>query len=119
MTNAGIVQLSIFQFSLIYLLLIVVLAIMKKANVNQTKLLIVASLRMTVQLTLAGFILTYIFENPSPLFTSLYLLSMTIFAIHRALSKNKWLNNSFKWAVALSLAGSGLIILAFFVIVVV
>lgn len=119
MTNAGIVQLSIFQFSLIYLLLIVVLAIMKKANVNQTRLLVVASLRMTVQLTLAGFVLTYIFENPSPLFTSAYLLAMTLFAIHRALSKNKWLNKSFKWAVALSLAGSGLIILAFFVIVVV
>ena len=65
----GIVKLQIWQFSLIYLLLVVVLLIMKKSQINQTKLLIIASLRMTVQLVLAGLILTYIFENPHPLFT--------------------------------------------------
>lgn len=59
-----IVKLQIGQFALIYTLLIIVLIIMKKSKVNQSKLLIVASVRMTVQLMIAGWILTYIFDHP-------------------------------------------------------
>ena len=73
----GAVALDIWKFALIYLLLIIVLAIMKKCQVNQTKLLVVASMRMTVQLVMAGLILTYIFENPHPVFTVTYIVAMT------------------------------------------
>lgn len=65
----GIVQLNIFQFALVYLLLVVILVIMKNRKINQVKLLLIASVRMTVQLVLAGLVLTYIFKNPHPLFT--------------------------------------------------
>lgn len=115
----GAVKLNIIQFSLIYLLLIIILAIMKKAKINQTKLLLLASFRMTVQLVLAGLILTYIFKNPNPIFTLAYILSMIIFSIHRVLSKNKDLNRNFKIAVALSLSISGAAVLGFFVMAVV
>lgn len=115
----GIVAINLFQFSLVYLLLLIVLAVMKKSKINQTKLLIVASFRMTVQLVIAGFILTYIFKKPHPIFTVLYLISMTTFAIHRVLSKNKTINKKFKLAIAFSLACSGLAIIVFFVMIVV
>ena len=111
-----VVQLGILQFSAVYLLLIIVLAIMKHSKINQTKLLIVASFRMTVQLVLAGLVLTYIFENQHPLFTCLYLVSMVAFSIKRTLGKNPGLNKNFKIAVAASLSLSGLAILAFFVV---
>ncbi|MEG0797264.1 MAG: iron export ABC transporter permease subunit FetB [Acidaminococcaceae bacterium] len=111
-----VVQLSILQFSAVYLLLLVILAIMRHAKINQTKLLLVASCRMTVQLVLAGLILTYIFENPHPAFTVLYLLAMVCFAVKRTLAKNPGLNHAFKLAVAASLALTGLTILAFFVL---
>ena len=111
----GIVELNLINFGLVYLLLIIVLVIMKKARINQTKLLFVASFRMTVQLVLAGLILTYIFKNPNPLFTILYLCAMTIFAIHRVLSRNKGINRNFKIAVAASIAVEGLLIVVFFV----
>ncbi|MDR0332032.1 MAG: iron export ABC transporter permease subunit FetB [Dysgonamonadaceae bacterium] len=114
-----VVALSIGQFSLIYLLLLIVLFVMKKSKIHQTKLLLVASLRMTVQLVLAGFILTYIFENPHPAFTIFYLLLMTGFAIYMILSRNKTINRNFKLIVALSLAGSGIAIVCFFIITVV
>lgn len=84
-----IVKMNLAQFSLIYLLLIIILVIMKKARVNQTKLLVVASFRMSVQLVLAGFVLTWIFENPHPLLTVAYIVSMVIFAIHRVISRCK------------------------------
>lgn len=114
-----IVELGILQFSVVYLLLVVVLLVMKRAKVNRMRLLLVASVRMTLQLILAGLILTYIFENPHPLFTLAYLAAMTLFAIHRVLSKNKTINRDFKLAVIVSLAGTGILMVMFFVGVIV
>lgn len=114
-----IVELSILQFSLIYLLLIIVLIIMKKSKIEQTKLLLISTARMTVQLVLAGLILTYIFERPHPIFVILYLAAMIIFSIHRVLSNHKELNKGFKLSIGLALTFSGIFILAYFVIVIV
>lgn len=115
----GIVELNLWQFSLIYLLLLLILAVMKKCHINQSKLLVVASIRMSVQLTLAGLVLTYIFKNPHPLFTIGYLILMCSFAIYTVLSQNKELNKQFKIIVGASIALTGLIIVAFFIMVVV
>ena len=114
-----IIVMDIGRFALVYLLLLIVLAVMKKCKINQTKLLVVASIRMTVQLVLAGLVLTYIFENPHPAFTLLYLLAMTGFAIHIVLQRNKGLNTKFKLIAGTSLAISGLLVVSFFVMVVV
>lgn len=116
---AGAVEINLVQFSLIYVLLLVVLFLMRKSKISQTKLLLLASFRMTVQLVLAGLVLTYIFKNPHPIFTVLYLLSMTTFATARVLKKNPGLNPKFKLAIAASLAGAGSLIVLFFVEVVV
>ena len=110
----GIVELNLLQFSMVYVLLIIILAIMRKRKISQTKLLLTASIRMTIQLILAGLILTYIFKNPDPVFTILYLCAMTAFAVHRVLSKNRTINKKFKLAVSLSLSGAGLSIILFF-----
>lgn len=115
----SIVVLNLFQFSLVYLLLLIVLAIMKKSKINQTKLLLVASIRMTIQLVLAGFVLTYIFENPHPVFILLYLLSMIGFSIHRVISRNSNLNKRFQLVIASSLAFSGISIILFFIMIIV
>lgn len=115
----GIVEMQLWQFALIYLLLLIVLTIMKKCHINQSKLLIIASVRMTVQLILAGLILTYIFENPHPLFVLLYLTIMIAFAVHRVLSQNKGINYRFKLAIGMSLAASGLCVVAFFICIVI
>ena len=111
-------SLGILQFGLVYLLLILILAVMKKSKMNQAKLLLLASMRMTVQLMLAGFILTYIFQNPYPVYTVLYFICMVAFAIHRVLSKNPQLNPKFQWAIGCSLAGSGVAIILFFILAV-
>ncbi len=117
--NENVIVLNIFQFGLIYLLLLITLAVMKKCKIKQTKLLVLASIRMTVQLTLAGYILTYIFENPHPLFTAGYLALMLAFAAYTVLKRIKELNKNFKVIVAISQTLSGLFIVSFFIIVVV
>ena len=114
-----IISLNIWQFSLIYLLLFIVLFIMKKCKIDKTKLLVVASLRMTVQLVLAGLILTYILMNPNPAFTVTYIMLMTAYAIYIVLQMNKSINKNFKMIVGVSLATSGIAIVCFFVMAVV
>ena len=71
-----VIELQIWQFLCIYLLLIFVLLIMKKCKLDKGKLVLLASFKMTVQLVLAGLILAYIFKNPSLLLTLAYLLCM-------------------------------------------
>ncbi len=118
MTN-GIVEMQIWQFSLIYLLLLIVLFVMKKSNMKQSNLLLIASLRMTAQLTLAGLVLTYIFQNPHPAYTILYLTLMTVFAIYRVLSQNPTLNKRFKMIIGMSITLSGLFVVGFFIYIVI
>ena len=115
----GTAQIQLGQFVLIYLLLIIVIAIMKKCGVNRTKLLVTASIKMTVQLVLAGLILTYIFDNPHEIFVVAYVGAMTAFSIHRVLSQNKNINGKFKAVIALSIIVPGLFVLLFFVAAVV
>lgn len=112
----GIAPITISHFLLIYLLLLIVLTVMKRCRISQSRLLFIASLRMTVQLIIAGFVLTFIFENPHPLFTTAYIAAMILFATHRVISKNKWLNRQFRLAVMGTMALSGLSVLAFFVL---
>jgi len=116
--NNSVETLNLLQFSLVYLLLLIVLFIMKKCKINQVKLLFLASIRMTLQLTIAGLVLTYIFQNPHPLFTIAYIALMTAFSIHIVLKRHKNINKHFKVIVASSLSFSGIFIVCFFVIVV-
>ncbi len=111
----NLVALSGAQFALIYLLLLVILYIMKKAKVQQSTLLFWASLRMTLQLILSGYILTYIFDAQNPWITSCYIASILLFSVYIVLSKNKHLNTRFQGIIACSLIFSGLLILVFFI----
>ncbi len=113
------VQISIFNFALIYLLLIIVGIVMKVSKINQTKLLLIASIRMTIQLTLAGYVLTYIFDNPSPILVCTYVILMSVFAVYRILSVNKGLNKDFKVIIAASISLSSILIIMFFIGVVI
>lgn len=116
---SGAAEISLVRFVLIYLLLIVVLAIMKKCHIEQSKLLMLASVRMTLQLIVAGLLLTYIFKHPRPVFTVAYVAAMAAFACYRVLSKNKWLNRKFKITIVLSLMLSGVAVILFFVMAIV
>ena len=116
---SNIVELSLWQFALIYLLLLVVVTVFRFTRINQTKNLLWASARMTLQLTLSGLILTYIFQHPHPAFVAVYLAGMIAFAIFRVFTINKQLNRRFRVIVGLSIGFSGLMVMIYFVAVVV
>ena len=117
--NNGIIELQLGQFLLVYLLLLVVVFIMKKCKIDQSKLLVFAGLKMTVQLVLAGLILSYIFRSSSPIWTVLYIGAMMTFAICHVLRQNKDMNRKFKLVTILSMALSGISVIVFFVYVIV
>lgn len=112
------VHISILPFCLIYILLIFIAVIMKKSSIDKTTLLFTASLRMTVQLILAGFILTYLFKNPNAIFTFLYFILMISFAIWQTLHRFREMNRNFKLIVGMSIGLTGFFLVLFFVVVV-
>ena len=114
-----VIELQIWQFLCIYLLLIFVLLIMKKCRLDKGKLVLLASFKMTVQLVLAGLILAYIFKNPSLVLTLAYLFCMIGFTLYRVLSLHKSLNRRFKVIIALSITFSGVFTLFFFIFIVI
>ena len=71
---------------------------------------------MTLQLILAGLVLTYIFKNPHPIFVLLYLTAMMAMSVHTVLSRNKGINRNFQIIVALSLILTGLFVILFFIL---
>lgn len=115
----GVIKLSILQFSMIYILLLVVLGVMKYSKIGATRKLLIASIRMTIQLILVGFILQYMFESSNPIFTVIFLTIMVGFAINRVITSRKDLNKSFKISIGLSLGFSGVFVLLYFVGIVV
>lgn len=66
---------------------------------------------MSVQLVIVGYILQYIFSNPKPLFTVVFLILMIAFAVNRVIKSRKDLNYDFKIAIGASLTFSGIFIL--------
>ena len=117
MTEAISMQLG--GFLSIYLLLLVIAGIFTYCKIPQTKFLLLGTLQMTVQLIIAGYVLLYIFQNPSPIFVLTYLSLMVGFAVTRTLRKNPWLNRKFKWITALSVIGTCISITSFMLLVVI
>jgi putative ABC transport system permease protein len=73
---------------------------------------------MTVQLMLVGYVLTYLFKNPYPLFTLLYFTMMLTFAVRRVFSQKVQLNNKFKISIALSFLLTSIAVPIFFIVIV-
>lgn len=104
------------NFSLIYITFIFVIFIMKKFKIDKSKLLILAGTRMSIQLILAGYILTYVFNTTNSLYTFIYLSSMLFFTIYRVISKNLGLNKEFKLSTSFAIIISYVVMVVFFIV---
>lgn len=104
------------NFSLIYIVFVFILFIMRKAKIDKSKLLLLAGTRMSLQLILAGYVLTYIFNNSSPIFTFAYLISMIFFTVYRVISKNTDMNRKFKISTTFAIVLSNISMIAFFIL---
>lgn len=101
-------NLSLTPMSLVFSFVLVVLslALSSKEKLGLNKEIIIAVARMIIQLIIAGFVLTYIFELDSYLVTTLAVLFMVFNAAYNASQRAKQIPESFKIALIAIFSGT-------------
>lgn len=116
----GIKDLHIWQMIAAYIFVIIVMVIVKLKGIPREKEILMSSVRMTIQLILTGYILVYIFDSPSPLYTILILVIMESFAIFNIIKRTKSkLSKTLKRIIAISMVSGTTFCLFYFLLVVV
>lgn len=119
MSNNSIMDLSILQLSIAYIFVIIMLIIFKSRGIRREKQILIASTRMTLQLTIMGYILMFVFKNPSWWLTSLMIIVMISFAIYNSIKRVKIkMSRELKTIIAFSLGLGSLLTATFFILVV-
>ncbi|TCK93265.1 putative ABC transport system permease protein [Natranaerovirga hydrolytica] len=115
-----IIDLEIMQLAVAYIFVIVLLTIVKYRKIDREKEILIASIRMTLQLILTGYVLSYLFDNPNPILVIAVFLLMQIFAISNILKRVKHsINPSLKKIIIFSMFIGTTITLMFFIIAIV
>ncbi len=111
---------SLLQIASAFFFVIITLLILRTRKISREKELVIASGRMTLQLTLTGYILIFLFDHPHPLYSLAVILVMTVFAIHNIYARVKNpLSKSLKRIIALSMTlGTGFTVFYFMLVVV-
>jgi putative ABC transport system permease protein len=116
----SVIDLTIYQILIAYVFVFVILIILKYRGIKREKLLIIASLRMTLQLIIVGYLLTFIFENPHPIITFGIVFIMVMFAVFTIFQKFKGdLTLTFKKVIVVSMFLGTIPILAIFIFLVI
>lgn len=103
-----------------YLFILLLIGFVKWRGLKREKRIIVSTARMTIQLVLVGYILTYIFEEPNPYLISLIVLLMLTFAIFNTFKQvAKPLKKKLKQIIAISMVSGSLVTLVYFNFVVI
>lgn len=117
--NNTVMDLSILQLSLAYVFVFIMLIIFKSRGIKREKQILIASTRMTIQLTIMGYILMFVFSNPSWWLTSLMIVIMISFAIYNSIKRVKIkMSKELKVIIAFSIAFGALLTATFFIVIV-
>lgn len=120
MNKSGIIDIELWQLIATYAYVIVLLVIVRIMGIKREKIIVVSSIRMTLQLIIAGYVLIYLFNHPSFGFLLLLFLLMEGFAINNTFTRVKVpLNRELKKIIAYSLCGGTTISLMYFLLVVI
>jgi len=113
-------DISIINLVIAYIFVLILIFIVKNENIGHEKQIIIASFRMTIQLVLVGYVLTYVFENPNPYITLLILMVMEVFAIFNIYSRvESKLSRNLKAIIGISMFGGTLASILFFLFIVI
>ncbi|MDY6065197.1 MAG: iron export ABC transporter permease subunit FetB [Finegoldia sp.] len=116
----GVIDLSVWQMAAAYLFVLMVLIIVKVKGISREREILISAVRMTLQLILTGYVLVYIFDSPSPIYTILILTAMLVFSIYNIIKRTKTkLSANLKKIIALSMVVGTVTCLFYFLLVVV
>ncbi|UOQ86171.1 ABC transporter permease [Gracilibacillus salinarum] len=113
-------EITIWQLVSAYLFILLLLAIVRWRKIPREKEIIIATLRMTIQLVLVGYILMFIFENEHFLYSLIVLILMESFAVYNIYKRSKHtLNKELKKIIAIAMVSGTLFAFFYFDFVVV
>ena len=117
--NNTVMNLSILQLSIAYIFVLIMLVIFKSRGIKREKQILIATTRMTVQLTLMGYVLMFVFNNPSWWLTSFMILIMISFAIYNSIKRVKVnMSKELQRIIAFSMIFGALLTATFFILIV-
>ncbi len=115
----NVMDLSFWQLAAAYIFILILIIIVRVRGIPREKEILLATARMSLQLILVGYLLIYLFDNPSPWYTLLIIAIMLIFAIYNVYKRTKYpLGNGMKKHIAFAMAIGILTSLFFFILVV-
>lgn len=116
----SVIELQLWQMAAAYVFVAVLLFIVKAKGISREKEILISSVRMTIQLILTGYILVYLFDNSSPLYTIVVIVAMEAFAIYNIIKRTKTkLSKELKNIIAYSMVFGTITSLLYFLLVVV
>lgn len=117
--NNTVMNLSVLQLSIAYIFVLIMLVIFKSRGIKREKQILIATTRMTVQLTIMGYVLMFVFNNPSWWLTSLMIVIMISFAIYTIIKRVKaTISKELQSIIAFSIIFGALLTATFFIIIV-
>lgn len=116
----NIIEIPTLNLILAYIFVLITILIARFFKLSREKEIITATLRMTVQLYIVGYILKYIFDTKSVILAILMLCVMEGFAVSNALSRAKVkVRLTLKFISAISLVGGTVITLFLFLTIII
>lgn len=88
--NDSVMDLSLLNLGFAYIFVLLILLIFKSRGIARERQIVTATIRMSIQLTIMGYVLMYVFEHPSWYLTLLVLGVMVSFAIYNAKKRVKY-----------------------------
>jgi putative ABC transport system permease protein len=115
----GVMTPEIWRIAIAYVFVLLLLIIVRKRRISREKEILIATVRMTLQLILAGYLLVLLLDNAHPIYTIAAIILMETFAIFNAIKSAKTkLTTPVKKIIAVSMASGTLFCLVFFIVVV-
>ncbi|MGM0370180.1 MAG: ABC transporter permease [Bacillota bacterium] len=115
-----IMDLQLYQLLSAYIFILILLAIVRLRNLDHESEIIIATIRMTIQLVLVGYLLSYVFEQSNYLFTLLIIIIMESFAIYNIYQRvTGKITTNLKLVIAGAMLSGTLISIFFFLVVVI
>ncbi|WP_299088673.1 iron export ABC transporter permease subunit FetB [uncultured Metabacillus sp.] len=103
-----------------YLFILLLIVFVKWRGLKREKQIIVSTARMTIQLILVGYILTYIIEQPNPFLITLIIILMLWFAVYNTYKQVAIpISRKLKQIIAISMAAGSIVTLLYFNFVVI
>lgn len=114
------IDLTFWRLAAAYIFVLILMVIVKVKGIPREKEILIASVRMTVQLVLVGYLLAYVFANSHPLYTLVIIAVMEVFAVFNIFKRVKrQVSLKLKRIIALSMIGGSLVSTLYFILVVI